>query len=140
MIVNQFRAYKENHTDFKLFVNSIEFCIGLEDVGRPHGVKVYKETCIPEGNYKAVINYSNQFKKDMIMLYNTDEMTVERFGVRFTGIRVHDGVTIEHTAGCPLTRYKDGRGASEDLKKMVRQAIDAGETIDWIITEEAHIK
>jgi hypothetical protein len=139
MIINQLRTYKENSTDFELFINGEDFCIGLEDVGRPHGVKVQNETCIPEGHYKASITFSHRFQKDMILLYNTGNNTVERFGVIFTGIRVHGGSTIEHTAGCPLVRYTNGRSASHDLHNKVLDAINDGETIDWIITEKVEL-
>jgi len=141
MIVNQLRTYEQDCTESELYINGIQYCYVLEDVGRPHGVKIDEETCIPEGHYKAVITRSTRFKKDMILLYNTEEKTVERFGVRFTGIRVHGGNTIEHTAGCPLVGFKRAQGkvynsASDELLKRVQTAIDAGESIDWIITEK----
>jgi len=77
----------------------------------------------------------------MILLYNTEEKTVERFGVRFTGIRVHGGNNVQHTAGCPLVGFKRAQGkvynsASDELRERVQIAIDAGESIDWIITEK----
>jgi len=142
MIVNQLRDYKQDCTESELFIDGGErYCYVLEDVGRPHGVKVSRETCIPEGHYKAVITRSTRFKKDMILLYNQEDMSVERFGVRFTGIRVHGGNNTEHTAGCPLVGFKRSEGkvynsASDELRERVQTAIDAGETIDWIITEE----
>jgi hypothetical protein len=141
MIVNQLRTYEQDCTESDLYINGIQYCYVLEDVGRPHGVKINRETCIPEGHYKAVITRSTRFKKDMILLYNKEDMSVERFGVRFTGIRVHGGITIEHTAGCPLVGFKRAQGkvynsASDELLKRVQTAIDAGESIDWIITEK----
>lgn len=141
MIVNQFRTYSQDCTESELFIDGNErYCYVLEDVGRPHGVKISRETCIPEGHYKAVITRSTRFKKDMILLYNQEDMSVERFGVRFTGIRVHGGNNIEHTAGCPLVGFKRAQGkvynsASDELRERVQIAIDAGESIDWIITE-----
>ena len=141
MIVNQLRTYEQDCTESDLYINGIQYCYVLEDVGRPHGVKINAETCISEGHYKAVITYSHRFKKDMILLYNKEDMSVERFGVRFTGIRAHGGITIEHTAGCPLVGFKRAQGkvynsASDELLNRVRAAIDAGESIDWIITEK----
>jgi len=140
VIVNQLRTYSEDCTESDLYINGLQYCYVLEDVGRPHGVKIDAETCIPEGHYKAVITRSTRFKKDMILLYNTEEKTVERFGVRFTGIRVHGGNNIQHTAGCPLVGFKRAQGkvynsASDELRERVQIAIDAGESIDWIITE-----
>ncbi len=141
MIVNQLRTYKDNCTESDLYINGLQYCYVLEDVGRPHGVKIKAETCIPEGHYKAVITRSTRFQKDMILLYNTEEKTVERFGVYFDGIRVHGGTNTEHTAGCPLVGHNlvDGKlsnSASEELHNLVQSAIDAGEIINWIITEE----
>ena len=141
MIVNQLRDYQPTCTESDLYINGLQYCYVLEDVGRPHGVKIDAETCIPEGHYKAVITRSTRFEKDMILLYNTEEKTVERFGVRFTGIRVHGGNNIHHTAGCPLVGFKRAQGkvynsASDELREQVQTAIDAGESIDWIITEK----
>jgi len=141
VIVNQLRDYQPTCTESDLYINGLQYCYVLEDVGRPHGVKIDAETCIPEGHYKAVITRSTRFQKDMILLYNTEEKTVERFGVRFTGIRVHGGNNIHHTAGCPLVGFRKAQGkvynsASDELREKVQIAIDAGETIDWIITEK----
>jgi len=141
MNIVQFRTYKKDHTESRLEIHGVEFCQVLEDVGRPHGVKINAETCIPEGHYKAVITRSTRFQKDMILLYNQDDMSVERFGVRFTGIRVHGGNNTKHTAGCPLVGHNlvDGRlsnSASTELHNLVQSALDNGEIINWIITEE----
>jgi len=141
MNIVQYRTYKKDCTESRLEANNVEFCQVLEDVGRPHGVKIDGETCIPEGHYKAVITRSTRFKKDMILLYNQDDMSVERFGVRFTGIRVHGGTNTAHTAGCPLVGHNlvDGilsSSASTELHNLVQSALDNGEIVNWIITEE----
>lgn len=140
MNIVQFRTYYKDRTESTLHIHGVEFCRVLEDVGRPAGVKIPLETCIPEAHYKAVITRSTRFEKDMILLYNQDDMSVERHGVRFTGIRVHGGRNTEHTAGCPLVGHKliDGElsnSASEELHYLVQSALDNGEIINWIITE-----
>jgi len=141
MNIVQFRTYLKDRTESRLEVHDVEFCRVLEDVARPHGVKIAAETCIPEGAYKAVITRSTRFQKDMILLYNTKEKTVENFGVRFTGIRVHGGTNTEHTAGCPLVGHNLDNGllsnsASAELHSLVQSALDNGEVVNWIITKE----
>jgi hypothetical protein len=144
MIINQFRTYYPDYTESELFIDGgYRFCWVLEDIGRPPGVKLPGETCIPEGHYKAIISRSATFNKMMILLYNQTDMSVERYGVRFTGIRAHGGTNTEHTAGCPLLNYnnygngKMSRRASDDVCGMIKVAIDSGESVDWIITEKA---
>lgn len=129
MIINQFRNYLIDCTVSDVYVNGMKFGEALEDEGRPAGVKIQDETCIPEGVYKVAITRSNRFQKDMMVLYNVeDDHSVKRDGVRFTGIRVHRGSTIEHTAGCVLMANY------EILQDMVQQALDAQEPVFWVIT------
>lgn len=146
MIINQLRDYRVFFTESTLHINGGErFCWVLEDIGRPHGVKVPKETCIPEGHYKCIISVSTRWQKPMLLLYNTVERSVERFGVTFTGIRPHGGNRTSDTSGCPLLGYNsDHEGlvfnrASDDLLIEIKKAIDNGETIDWIISEKGNM-
>jgi len=141
MIITLLRKYEKDHTDGRVFVNGDKFGESLEDAGRPPGVKIAAETCIPEWTYKVAISYSNKFKRDMLVLYNIDDdHSVERMGVRFTGIRMHGGNNIEHTAGCVMVAKdsnKKGRisGSLErDLFTLVKVAIDKGEDVLWVIT------
>ena len=130
MIINQFRTYLKDKTVSQLFSNSV--CIGttLEDVGRPAGVKIQAETCIPEGVYKVAISHSPRFDKNMMVLYNiTNDHSVERDGVRFTGVRVHRGSNIQHTEGCILHKNY------EELQKDVQASLDKGEDVYWVICE-----
>jgi len=146
MIINQLRTYHEDFTESELFINGNDrFCYVLEDVGRPYGVKVPRETCIPEGHYIVTISISTRWNKPMLLLYNTRERTVERFGVTFTGIRMHGGNDVDDTEGCPLTAYKsDHKGkvwdrASDDLLELVRDAMDNGEKVELFINEKARL-
>lgn len=143
MIITTLRKYEQKHTDGRTFVNGEFFGHSLEDVGRPHGVKIAKETCIPEGTYKVAISYSPSFKRDMLILYNVDDdHSIERHGVRFTGIRSHGGNDVSHTAGCPMNaKHSDKKGKiSGSLEKplfyQVKQAIDSGEEVRWIFIED----
>lgn len=136
------RDYKNHHTDGEVFINGSDerFCHCLEDIGRPSGVKIPGETCIPEGVYGVAISRSTRWDKDMMILY-TDETThaIDVSGVEYTGIRPHGGNSIKDTHGCPLLGYKSDLAgsiwnrASDDLFDLVQDAIDAGESVTWTI-------
>lgn len=75
----------------------------LEDVARPLGVKIQKETCIPEGDYWLSINDSVRFQRKMPIIYNTlDLAVVDSHGKRWDGIREHWGNFSVDTDGCPI--------------------------------------
>ena len=130
MIINLFREYLIDKTIGALFVDGKPFGETLEDCGRPTGVKIQDETCVPEMVCRVAITRSSRFGKDMMILYNVEEdHSIECNGVRYTGIRVHRGVTIAHTAGCILlSNY-------EDLQAMVQERLDAGEEVFWVISK-----
>ena len=140
IFITQIRDYKEAHTDSEIYLDNVKFCAGLEDVGRPYGVKVYGETCIPEGIYDVEVSVSNRFGKEMILLYNTPDKAVKKNGVEFHGVRVHGGNTVKDTLGCILAMYhSDGNGkawdrASDDLKDKVKALLNKGEIVKWVIT------
>lgn len=122
----------------EVFLEGDFFCYSLEDEVRFDGHKVYAKTAIPAVELDVDITYSPKFKRDMILLYNRSDYSVVHEGVRFTGIRVHNGVNAKHTAGCPLVGYEtDGvtiwNGAEEDLKRIVRQKMREGYTVKWRI-------
>lgn len=88
-------------------------CYILEDVCRPDGVKIPKETAIPAGLYHITITPSVRFKRPMPLIYNT-EMFIDDFGHSYPnvvsskkkiweGIRAHYGNTEADTDGCLLT-------------------------------------
>ena len=130
MIINQFREYLIDKTIGALFVDGKPFGETLEDCGRPTGVKIQDETCIPEMVLRVAITRSGRFKKDMMILYNVEEdHSIEYEGVRYTGIRVHRGITIAHTAGCVLLP------GYEDLQAKVKEAFDLGEDVFWVINK-----
>jgi len=129
MIINQLRTYHKDKTTSRLFVDGVlQSGTTLEDCGRPDGVKVQDETCIPEGVYGVKTNRSPLFKKTMIILFNQpSDLSVVCGLARWTGIRVHAGVNISHTAGCVL--YKD----YEALQARIQIELDAGRPVYWII-------
>ena len=140
-IINQIRSYEQNFTQSKLYIPTVEKDVWvLEDVGRPEGIKIPKVTCIPEGVYDVTITRSTRFKKDMMLLSNQLDMSVERFGVRFTGVRPHGGNQVDNTEGCPLCNFNtDHNGkqwgrASDMIFELVKQWIASGEEVKWIIS------
>jgi hypothetical protein len=132
VIITQLRTYEKTSTKGELYVDGKKLAgETLEDCGRPQGVKIQDETCIPEGEYSVQITLSNRFKKLMIVLYNEPSDHSVRDGtVKWTGIRVHSGVTIEHTAGCVL--YKQ----YPLLQDMIQRALDAKEPVYWVIGQK----
>ncbi len=140
--INQIREYKKDHTDSDLFVQGKDerFCFVLEDVGRPMGVKIPANTCIPEGVYDVAITYSHRFKREMILLFNAEDQKVYRFGVEFTGVRAHGGNDVDDTEGCPLTAYNsDGNGtvygrADRELQAIIKDWMDEGFQVKWVIS------
>lgn len=73
------------------------FCLILEDVVRPFGVKVKHSTAIFAGTYRLTANRSPKFKR--VLPY-----VIGAFG--FTGIRLHWGRTIRSSSGCPIIGTK----------------------------------
>lgn len=95
--------------------------------------KVYGETCIPAGHYKVVYRYSPKFGKKYPALENVPH---------FIGILIHAGANVGHTEGCILVgervsgreRLRNQFSVSEKVKKLVREAIEAGKDV-WITIE-----
>jgi hypothetical protein len=128
MKIKQIRKYRATRTTSRLFVDGVEVGECVEDIGRPTGIKIPAETCIPEGVYTAKITYSPKFKRNMIQLYtNPATLACEHGGISFTGIRVHAGSTTAHTEGCPLFQG--------DLASLEKAVAGAG-TVEWEITRE----
>jgi len=79
------------------------FCYTLEDTVRAGGIKVKKETALPEGLVKVGINWSNRYGKMMPIIYTEDNgYEVKKDNVSFKGARFHGGNTHKHTESCPL--------------------------------------
>lgn len=96
-------------------------CYTLEDVARPKGVKIYGQTCIPEGNHKFILNVSSRFKQVLPLIYNTSGyIMTDGYGVAFTGIRIHAGNTSEDSSGCIIVGYKKGENSLYESKKCLQ--------------------
>jgi hypothetical protein len=127
MIIIQRRTYLADRTTGQLEIAGEILGSTLEDIGRPAGIKIPKETCLPEGDYLARITQSQRFGRPMILLF-TDPKTLActHGGIRFDGIRVHAGSTTAHTEGCVL--YKGDLAA---LEKLIAGSSDP---VTWRIT------
>ena len=129
MIITQLREYLKDSTISELFVNGdLQPGMILEDIGRTNGVKIQDETCIPEGVYRVTITPSARFGKDMLLLFNRPDYSVQNDGIKFTGIRVHRGANTSHTAGCLLY------SGYEALQARVAAELAAGREVLWVIT------
>lgn len=89
----------KDFTHGKLYINDVYFCDTLEDQERDK--KIAGETAIPCGVYKVTITMSPRFKRMMPLLIDVPN---------FSGIRIHNGNTKDHTEGCILVgkKLKDG--------------------------------
>lgn len=118
--------YSAQSTIGRLYVNGTFFCFTLEDYCRdsnkdgdlqdPGEKKVFGKTCIPQGEYKVILNQSTRFKKLLPLLIDVPG---------FSGIRIHNGNIPDHTEGCILvgsTRAENFVGNSIDTlaRLMVR--------------------
>ena len=138
----QIRGYFEDCTVSDLYgPDGKKRGYALEDVARPVNVKIPAKTCIPEGVYHVDITCSNKYKKDMIQLYNNpSDLSVEKNGVRFEGIRVHGGNTVEDSEGCPLVaknfngNAKIWQSISTELTEEIKAYIARGYSVKWVIS------
>lgn len=95
--------------------SSIRISYTLEDEARPSGVKIPAFTCIPDGEYKVKLTYSNRFKRDLPIIYTHEEFNGEAYVIVdgkhvWRGVRIHPGNTDADTEGCILpgtTKDKD---------------------------------
>ena len=123
--------------DFFIDGEKTYFC--LEDKDRfleSGGIKVPKETAIPRGKYKVIIDFSKRFQRDMPHVLDVPQ---------FDGIRIHDGLNELSTEGCPIIGYtlgadgksldrENSRKAFKDFFAKLKSAIDAGEEVTLEVT------
>ena len=122
-------AKKDTYTIGKLYADGEFFCNTLEDKVRvlgPNGEgKVFGETAIPAGKYRIKLTYSQRFKRILPLLLDV---------LFFTGIRMHGGVTAEHSHGCILVGHNDKIGQIHGSKDVLEDLIKMMEEYDeiWI--------
>ena len=140
--INHIRAYHANSTMGELYIEGRLVAHMLEDTGRPVGVKVPKETCIPEATYIATVEHSPKYGKELVTLTSRhlthSPGSIEEGGIAFTGIRVHGGNTVEDTEGCPMagaetngtTKVWDCAGVNSEILAHVK----ANQPCFWVIS------
>ncbi len=97
--------YTQQTTIGKLYLDDTYHCYTLEDTLRPAAIKVKGHTAIPQGVYSFEVTYSPRFKREMILIYNQNDKSLDSNGISFSGLRIHGGNRHEHSEGCPLTAY-----------------------------------
>ena len=117
------------------FVDGKMLCFTLEDVDRfleTGGQKVPKQTAIPRGRFRIVIDMSNRFQRPMPHILNVPQ---------FEGVRIHTGMTSEDTEGCIIVGMSTGQDQISDswhafglLLCWMLGAVLSGEEI-WITIE-----
>ncbi len=129
MVITHLRTYQADKTTGHIQIAGAIMGNTLEDIGRPTGIKIPKETCIPEGQYNVAITFSNRFQRNMILLYtNSKTMACDLEGVEFTGIRVHKGVKTEQTEGCVLYQ-----GDLTALENLISAELNMNNSVTWKI-------
>jgi hypothetical protein len=120
----------------ELLIEGKHECMILEDTDRKleyyPDQKVYAETCIPRGEYRVIITFSNRFKRELPLLVDVPG---------YTGVRIHPGNQTSDTEGCllPGTSYvtnPDGshivngsRVAFEKLFNKIDAALELGDNV-----------
>ncbi len=115
-------------------VDGVKCGFSLEDVARPHGVKIPNETAIPAGDYKVILDYSNRFKRVMPHILDVPG---------FEGVRIHGGNTAENTSGCILVGLEKGEDkiyncqpTFDYIYHSIEQARNRGEEVTILIINE----
>ena len=99
--------FTDNSASGKIFINGSYCCESLADKIQPYGIKVLGKTAVPPCVCSVTITHSRRFNRDMLLIYNRKDYSIEVNGIRFTGIRAHGGNTHEDVAGCTaVAKYR----------------------------------
>lgn len=113
LILKRF-AVKYHSTIGGLYLPSGEWlCFTLEDEERNE--KVHGQTCVPAGRYEVRLTPSARFGRVLPELIDVPD---------FTGIRMHSGVTIEHTLGCILVGFGISLRQHMAMLQYSREAVE----------------
>jgi hypothetical protein len=106
------KIFTNTSTIGELYIDSVFECFTLEDVVRPHGIKIPGATAIPYGSYEVIIDYSKRFARNMPHLLDVP---------MFEGIRIHSGNTSSDTEGCILLGAIKAKDRIYESKKAFAQ-------------------
>ena len=139
-VITHIRTYKATATIGEVIIKGARWCYTLEDVARPPGIKVYGETCVPEGCYIATVTHSQRFNRPMILLCSEGKDSIIKDGITFTGVRVHKGNSVEDTQGCILvgmnTNHEDRIWNCSVPDKALLDYVQAEGKCYWVITSK----
>lgn len=95
-------SYTKDTTIGRMHLNGQYYCYTLEDTTRGRNVKINAKTAIPEGLYKVKVTHSPKYNRDMPLIYNQSDMSLEANGISFRGLRLHGGNDADDSEGCIL--------------------------------------
>lgn len=122
-------AFKDSYTIGRITVDGLFISDSIEDKVRVLNSiedKVYGETAIPAGTYKADIYFSKKFGYKVIRLFDVPY---------FSGILIHRGNSSKDSLGCIIACYVDdktknwGRNPTIALNKLITAVEDADKII-----------
>jgi hypothetical protein len=119
-------AFKDTYTIGRITVDGLFISDSIEDKVRVLNSiedKVYGETAIPAGTYKADIYFSKKFGYKVIRLFDVPY---------FSGIYIHKGNTAKDSLGCIIVGYNDKKGWVSRPTVAMNKLIEAVEGADKI--------
>ena len=84
----------------------------------------------PEGRLSRDVTPSARFGKDMLLLFNRPDYSVQNNGIKFTEFASHRGAGTSHTTGCLLY------SGYEALRARVAAGLAAGREVLWVLSRE----
>jgi hypothetical protein len=102
------------------------FGFTLEDTARPHNIKVYGETCIPECKCKVSLFENEHYGKTVIFHTEDDGRTIKVGELTWTGCLAHGGNDAKDTFGCVLVAKNriDNDHIQGSLKDKLREFVE----------------
>ena len=119
-------AFKDTYTIGRITVDGLFISDSIEDKVRVLNSikdKVYGETAIPAGTYKADIYFSKKFGYKVVRLFDVPY---------FEGIYIHKGNTEKDSLGCIIVGYNDKKGWVSRPTVAMNKLIEALEGADKI--------
>ena len=135
--------YTSRTTIGKLYVDGEFFCYTLEDTVRGRGIKVKKETAIPEGVlYDVTIRTSPKYGDVPVIWTEDDHISIEARGISFKYVLIHGGNSHVDTEGCVLVaknlvNSETIQGSMKrEITELIKNKIAEGNRVVLLITNE----